>query len=77
MFGFPPRETPVWAREDAVYFQCPESLLTGEIHYWLSLEALLREEPNIPWLDLPAVDCDALQTVWRLKGKQDSYEQYE
>jgi hypothetical protein len=68
LLGISPRETPVWAKDDAVFFQCPESLLTGELYYWLSLEALLRNEPNTPWLNLPAVDCDAMQTIWRLKG---------
>jgi hypothetical protein len=45
--------------------------LSGEIFYWLSLEALLRDYPSIPWLDMPAVDCDAVQALWQSKGKAD------
>lgn len=63
-------QTPVWAKEGAVYFQCPESQLTGELHYWLSLDALMRGYSNVPWLELPAVDCDALQTLWRYQEKR-------
>ena len=70
LMGCAPGETPVWAKEGAVYFQCPESLMTGEIHYWLSLDALMRAYSNVPWLEMPAVDCDALQALWRQKERE-------
>ncbi|GAB4406336.1 MAG: hypothetical protein OHK0021_17920 [Bryobacter sp.] len=70
LIGISAGPNPVWAKEDAIFYQCPESMLTGELWHWINLAATLQQQSNFDWLSVPAVDCDALQTIWQWKGKK-------
>jgi hypothetical protein len=47
----------------AIFFQCPESTISGASTYWLTLERWCRGLDPQALLNLPAVDCDAIAAI--------------
>jgi hypothetical protein len=46
-----------------VFFQCPESSIDGNAAYWIALEKWCRFMQPDKFLELPAVDCDAITAI--------------
>lgn len=53
----------MWAGRSEVFFQCPESVITGEETYWIQLERWCRWIEPSRLLEFPAADCDAITTI--------------
>jgi hypothetical protein len=73
VLGWAEGERPVWASRNAVFFQCPESLMTGEVWHWLNQAAVWKNCAVNELLDLPAIDVDAMQLIWEEEKKVNEY----